>query len=420
MRALQGERLARLLERLRSVESPYWRRKLEGVGPVRSLADLEGLPFTWKDEFRQTYPYGMLAVPLTDIVRVHASSGTSGKPTVVGYTATDVEVFAEVNARSLAAVGGVPADVVHVAYGYGLFTGGLGLHYGVERLGATTVPASGGNTDFQIGLMADLGATGLAATPSFTLLLAERAAASGMRERIPLRWGILGAEPWSEGMRERIEEAWGRGFAARDIYGLSEVIGPGVGIECVENPGGLHIQEDHFFPEIVDPETGERLPDGEEGELVLTTLTKTGQPVIRYRTRDLTRFLTPDCPCGRTTRRIARIAGRVDDMVIVRGVNVYPRAVEAVLLEDPRVGGQYALIVDKRETMTELRARVELAEGVGAEEAAAVAAELERRLSGALRIRVPVEVRPAGTMTRQEVGKARRVFVQTDESDPVP
>lgn len=419
MRRLQSERLASLIAELRSSPVDYWQEKLDGVSPPSSVEEISTLPFTWKDEFRATYPYGMLAVPLSEVTRVHASSGTSGKPTIVGYTNHDVSVFAEVNARSLALVGGTDDDVVQIAYGYGLFTGGLGLHYGVEELGATAVPASGGNVGFQLDLMADLGVTGLAATPSFTLLLAERAQAGGGLDRFRLQWGILGAEPWSEGFREKIEEAWGGAFAARDIYGLSEVIGPGVACECRENPGGLHIQEDHFYPEIVDPETGEPVPDGEQGELVLTTLTKTGQPVIRYRTRDLTRLLPGPCPCGRTTRRMARLEGRVDDMLIIRGVNVYPRALESVLMADQRIGGQYALIVDRRGTMTELEARVELAEGVPEASSDQVGADLAAALAGAARVRVVVDVRPAGTMPRQEVGKARRVFERTDDRDPL-
>ena len=288
---------------------------------------------------------------MSQVVRVHASSG---KPTIVAYTASDIEVFAEVNGRALAAAGGTPDDVVHVAYGYGLFTGGLGLHYGVEKLGAVAVPASGGNAGFQVGLMADLGATGLAATPSFALILADRAAELGVRDQLQVRWGIHGAEPWSEGMREKLEAAWGGGYDACDIYGLSEVIGPGVAQECRENKGGMHVFEDHFYPEIVDPETGEPVDDGESGELVLTTLTKEAQPVIRNRTRDITRFLEGDCPCGRTSRRIARLEGRVDDMLIIRGINVYPRTIETVLMADPDLGANYAIIVDRRESQPEV------------------------------------------------------------------
>ena len=355
---LQSQRLVDLIASLRAAGSPYWTAKLDGVGEVSSIQDLGMLPFTEKAEFRSTYPYGMVAVPMAEVVRIHASSGTSGKPTIVAYTAEDIAVFAEVNARSLSAVGASSDDIVHVAYGYGLFTGGLGLHYGVEELGATAIPASGGNPGFQVGLMADSSATGLASTPSFALILAERAAADGVQDRIELRWGIHGAEPWSEGLRTKLEAAWGGGYDARDIYGLSEVIGPGVAVECRENKGGMHVFEDHFYPEIVDPETGVLVAEGEAGELVLTTLTKRAQPVIRYRTRDITRFLAGDCPCGRTSRRIARLEGRADDMLIIRGINVYPRTIETVLMGDPALGPNYAIVVDRRGELAELEARV--------------------------------------------------------------
>ncbi|HHC09432.1 MAG TPA: phenylacetate--CoA ligase, partial [Actinobacteria bacterium] len=362
--ALQSRRLVALLERLARCDRPYWREKLAGVdvSKIRSIDDIGALPFTWKDEFRRTYPFEMLAVPRAELVRVHASSGTSGKPTIVGYTARDVAVFAEVNARAVAMAGGTPSDVVHIAYGYGLFTGGLGLHYGVERLGAAAVPASGGNVGFQLTMLADLQADGIACTPSFALLLGERAREEGLVDRLWVRYGILGAEPWSEGMRRRIEELWGNGFEAVDIYGLSEVMGPGVAMESPAAKGALNVFDDHFYPEIVDPETGEPVPDGELGELVLTTLTKEAQPVLRYRTRDLTRFVTEPSPDGRTFRRIARLEGRVDDMLIVRGVNVYPKAIETVLLEDEAVGGQYGIVVDRRGTMDELRVVAELAD----------------------------------------------------------
>ncbi|MEE9178945.1 MAG: AMP-binding protein, partial [Acidimicrobiia bacterium] len=254
LRHLQLERLTELIARLKAIDSGYWAEKMSGVGEFVSLEDLDSLPFTEKQEFRDTYPYGMLTVPMGEIVRLHASSGTSGKPTIVAYTKDDIAVFAQVNARSLSAVGATPDDVVHVAYGYGLFTGGLGLHYGVEELGATAVPASGGNPGFQVSLMADTGATGLAATPSFALILSERAEEMGLKSSIPLRWGIHGAEPWSEGLRDKLEASWDSEYDARDIYGLSEVIGPGVAIECRENKGGMHVFEDHFYPEIVDPD----------------------------------------------------------------------------------------------------------------------------------------------------------------------
>lgn len=405
----QSDRLAGLIERLRGVETPYWHKKLGGAGTIGSLDDLDQLPMTTKAEFRESYPTGMLAVPLREVVRMHASSGTSGKPTVGAYTAGDVRLFAEVNARALALAGATRESVVHVAYGYGLFTGGLGLHYGVEALGATAIPASGGNSGFQVQILADLEATGLACTPSYSLLLAERAAEEGLLESISLRWGIHGAEPWSEGLRHKIEDAWGGRFDACDIYGLSEVIGPGVASEWSKHKGCLVIMEDHFYPEIVDPATGSRLPDGEPGELVLTTLTKEAQPVIRYRTGDITRLLPP---VGNLPFRcMDRLWGRVDDMLIVRGVNVYPREIESVLLADPDLGGQFFINVDKRGVLTEVEAKVELRHSDLASHRKAVAERLERRLRETVRLRVKVTVGDPGELPRQELGKAQRVHV---------
>ena len=308
---VQGDRLRALVTRLKALDAPYWRHKLTGVDPqkIHRIEDIAALPFTVKSELRDTYPFGMLAVPLEGTVRIHASSGTSGKPTVVAYTANDIAMFAEVNARSIACAGGSPQDVLHVAYGYGLFTGGLGVHYGGERLGATVVPASGGNAGFQVQMLADLGATGLACTPSFAMLLAERAGADGLMGRIRLRYGVFGAEPWSEAFRQKVEEAWG-GIDACDIYGLSEVIGPGVAMECREGKGAMHVFDDHFLPEVLTPGSDDPAPAGEPGELVLTTLTKEALPVLRYRTGDVTAFVEEPCPCGRTHRRISRFTGR--------------------------------------------------------------------------------------------------------------
>jgi phenylacetate-CoA ligase len=404
---LQQERLQALIARLQACESPYWREKLAGV----EGAALEGLPFTVKAELRDHYPFGTLAVPLADTVRIHASSGTRGKPTIVAYTHADLDVFADLNARALAAMGGRPSDVLHNAYGYGLFTGGLGFHYGAERLGATVVPASGGNVALQLELLADLGADGLLCTPSFALLLAEHAEADGLLDRIDLRFGAFGAEPWSEAVREKLESAWG--IDACDMYGLSEVMGPGVAAECREGKGALHVFDDHFLPEVVDPETG-RPTDG-RGELVLTTLTKEAFPVIRYRTGDVTSFVDEPCACGRTHRRIARFSGRVDDMLIVRGVNVFPSEIEAVVLEDPALAPQYAIVLDRRTALPQIEVHAELA---GGGDPGHAQARLEHQLAERLRLRVAVSIGPPGSIPRQETGKARRVWERTNDTDP--
>ena len=375
---------------------------------VDADAPLAEAPFTIKSQLRDAYPFGLLQVPLAQTVRVHASSGTRGKPTIVAYTRHDIDVFADVCARSIAAAGGTPDDVLHVAYGYGLFTGGLGLHYGGERLGATVVPASGGNTALQLQLLEDLGAVGLCCTPSFALLLAERRESRAIR----LRYGLFGAEPWSEAMRDKLEAAWS--IDACDIYGLSEVMGPGVAAECREGKGALHVFDDHFLPEIVDPETGG--PADGLGELVLTTLTKEALPVLRYRTGDVTRFVDGACACGRTHRRIARFTGRVDDMLIVRGVNVFPSEIEDVVLEHPALGGQYAIVLDRRTALTGLEVRCEL-DRPG--EAEAVAADVRRRLEERLRVRTDVVVLAPASLPRQEIGKARRVWERLDDADPL-
>jgi phenylacetate-CoA ligase len=419
LEALQSDRLQRLIERLAATDSPYWKGKLDGIDASKrwSIDDITSLPTTSKPEMRDNYPFGMLAVPLEQTVRIHASSGTRGKPTIVAYTRNDVDVFAAVNARSIAAAGGTANDVVHVAYGYGLFTGGLGLHYGGERLGATVVPASGGNPEMQLSLLIDLGARGLCCTPSFAMLLAERAAEAGVTEQIQLRYGVFGAEPWSEAMREKLEAAWG-GIDACDIYGLSEIIGPGVAMECREGKGALHVFSDHFYPEVLDPETGEHVAPGDPGELVLTTLTKEALPVLRYRTGDMTTFVEGECACGRVFPRIARFFGRVDDMLVIRGVNVFPSEIEAVVLDDPALAGQYAIVVDRRPTMAELEVRTEI---VSADhDAESVSVDLKDRLSKRLNLRVEVYVGPPGSIRRQELGKAQRVFERTDDYDPFP
>ncbi len=416
-RQLQSERLASLVNRLRANTNPYWQEKLGGVGSVESIDQITTLPFTVKPELRDGYPFGMLAVPIEDCNRIHASSGTSGKPTVVAYTRGDLDVFAEVNARVLGCAGARPSDVFHNAYGYGLFTGGLGLHGGAERFGVTVVPASGGNAAFQVELLADLGARGICATPSFTLLLAEKADAAGVKDRIRLEYGILGAEPWSESMRVKIEEAWG--IDALDIYGLSEVMGPGVAMESVAGKGAPFIFDDHFFPEIVDTKTGDPVPDGTYGELVLTTLTKEALPVIRYRTGDITRFVDEPSACGRTFRRMDRISGRADDMLIVRGVNVFPSEIEAVVLAEPAVSGQWAVVLDRRGTLVEMVVRCELASNADLPIRDEIRDRLERALHSRLRSRTTVLVGEPGSMPRSEVGKAKRVFEQVDELDPL-
>ncbi|NLZ43348.1 MAG: phenylacetate--CoA ligase, partial [Clostridia bacterium] len=334
-------RLAELqLKRLRDTVArvyarvPYYRQKMEeaGIKPgdIQSLGDLAHLPFTTKEDLRENYPFGLFAVPMEEVVRIHASSGTTGKMTVVGYTRNDINVWAQVMARTIACAGGTANDRIQVAYGYGLFTGGLGVHYGAELMGATVIPISGGNTKRQIQIMKDFAATILACTPSYALYLAEGAIEEGVDPReLPLRAGIFGAEPWSVNMRREIEEKLG--ITAIDIYGLSEIIGPGVASECLEQ-NGLHVFEDHFLVEVVDPETGKQLPPGERGELVFTTLTKEAFPVIRYRTRDISILYPEPCACGRTMTRMSRILGRTDDMLIIRGVNVFPTQIESALL----------------------------------------------------------------------------------------
>ncbi len=420
-RTQQDERLRDLLRRLAGCDQPFWTERLAEVTPddVDGVDDLAALPFTAKPDLRATYPFGMLAVPRDATVRAHASSGTSGKPTVVAYTARDVEIFAEVVARSIACAGGRRSDVLHVAYGYGLFTGGLGLHYGGERLGATVIPASGGNTDLQLTLLADLGADGLACTPSFAMLLAERAEADDLQD-LRVRYLICGAEPWSGGFRDRLEDAWSaltdRRVVARDIYGLSEVIGPGVAMECVEAPGALHVFDDHFLPEIIDPHRGTVLPDGERGELVLTTLTKQAQPVVRYRTGDVTRLTHGACACGRTHPRIDRLSGRTDDMLVVRGVNVFPREIEAALLEHQQLNGNWALVLDHRSTLLRLEVHAEVH---GSHVDPQLAAVLAQRLTSRLRVSSVVVVHPAGTLPRTAVGKVQRVHHRYEDAHPL-
>ena len=416
-RELQGRRLASLVDRLRASDVPYWKSKLAQTGPVERIEDVTRLPFTVKSEMRDTFPFGMLTVPIEDCARIHASSGTSGKPTIVGYTTADLAVFAEVNARAIACAGGRPDDVFHIAYGYGLFTGGLGLHGGAELLGVTVVPASGGNATFQAELLADLGARGFCCTPSFAALLAERAVEADLMDAIKAEYALLGAEPWSDEMRLKIEAAWG--IDAIDLYGLSEVIGPGVACESVAGKGAPFIFDDHFYPEIIEPGGFDPVPEGEYGELVLTTLTKEALPVLRYRTGDVTRFVDEPSACGRTFRRMDRIAGRVDDMLVIRGVNVFPSAIEAVLMADPDVSAQYAIVVDRTGTMAELEVRCELARPDDLPRREEVRYRLERRFKSTLRIRATATLGSPGSLPRQEVGKARRVFERVGDEDPL-
>lgn len=412
--SLQLKRLQQTLERVYATVPFYRHRFTEaGVTPamVKSLDDLRRLPFTLKQDMRDNYPYGLFAVPLEQIVRIHASSGTTGKPTVVGYTRRDIEMWAELMARSFAAAGAHRGDVIHNAYGYGLFTGGLGAHYGAERVGASVIPMSGGNTKKQIMIMQDFGSTVLTCTPSYSLFLAEAAAEEGVDIRqLKLKVGIFGAEPWSEQMRAEIEEKLN--LKAIDIYGLSEILGPGVGIECIEAQKGLHIWEDHFIPEIIDPDSGEVLPAGEQGELVITTITKEGIPMIRYRTRDITRLIPEPCVCGRTHMRLDRMSGRSDDMLIIRGVNVFPSQIESVLFNIDGVEPHYQLIVDRDENLDTLEVQVEVNEQTFSDEVKVLqdlTARIRKEIKDLLGITCKVRLVEPKSIARSE-GKAQRVI----------
>jgi phenylacetate-CoA ligase len=414
VKSLQLKRLQQTVQRV-SATVPFYRESFRRarVAPeqIRTLDDLRRLPFTLKQDMRDNYPYGLFAVPLDEIVRIHASSGTTGKPTVVGYTRRDIETWAELMARSFVAAGAHRGDVIHNAYGYGLFTGGLGAHYGAEKLGASVIPMSGGNTKRQIMIMQDFGSTVLTCTPSYSLYLAEAAAEEGVDIRtLKLRVGIFGAEPWSESMRAEIEGKLN--LKAIDIYGLSEILGPGVAIECVEAQQGLHIWEDHFIPEIIDPETGEVLPPGETGELVITTVTKEGIPMIRYRTRDITRLIPEPCICGRTHVRIARMSGRSDDMLIIRGVNVFPSQIESILVRIEGVEPHYLLIVDREENLDTLEVQVEVNERIFSDEVK-ILQDLSRRIGKEIKdllgITCKVRLVEPKSIARSE-GKAKRVI----------
>jgi phenylacetate-CoA ligase len=409
---LQVERLRALFERAARVPLHQERLAAAKVGPgdIRSLDDLRRLPFTTKADFRDTYPFGLLAVPMDQIVRIHASSGTTGKPAVVAYTRGDLDVWTEVMSRTLRAGGVRPGDVVQNAYGYGLFTGGLGFHYGAEAVGAAVIPVSGGFTERQLVAFQDLGSTVLCCTPSYALHLAEAIEEAGVAmDALRLRVGFFGAEPWTEAMRTAIEKRLR--LMALNIYGLSEVTGPGVAVECAERQG-MHIAEDHFLPEIVDPKTLEPVPPGTTGELVLTTLSKEGMPLLRYRTRDLTTLDSAPCRCGRTLVRLGRIMARSDDMLIIRGVNVYPSQVEHALLQVPELAPHYVLVVRREHALDTLEVQVESQPGaVPAGEAAAgeLAARVRRRLAEALGVSVEVGIVAPKTIERS-VGKAKRVL----------
>ncbi|MFA6107610.1 MAG: phenylacetate--CoA ligase [Candidatus Latescibacterota bacterium] len=411
VRQLQAERLRQVVayahERL-----AYYRARMEAAGvhpgQIRGLEDLPRLPFSRKQDFRDNYPTGTFARPLSEVVRIHASSGTTGKPTVVGYTRSDLEIWREVISRLVVAAGVSEGDVVQIAFGYGLFTGGFGLHQGCERVGATVVPASSGNTDRQLLLMQDLGTTALVCTPSYALYLGEIIHDRGLRDRIRLRYGMFGGEPWSEEMRAEIERLLG--IKATDNYGLSEIIGPGVSYECLVQQG-MHIAEDHFLPEIVDPVTGESLPPGEIGELVLTTLTKEALPVIRYRTGDLTSLIPEPCPCGRTHLRMTRTRGRADDMLIVRGVNVFPSQVESVLAEFEQAKPHYQIVVDRVNNIDTFELLVEASEEIFADQMRVMRGlhdRLASRLQSVLGIKVDLKLVEPRTLQRFE-GKAKRV-----------
>jgi phenylacetate-CoA ligase len=407
LQTLQADRLRALVDYVKE-RVPLYRRRLADAEPedIASLDDLRQLPFTRKDDLRDTYPFGMFAVPREEIVRIHASSGTTGKLTVVGYTAADVELFARVNARCLAMAGAGPGMTLHNAYGYGLFTGGLGLHGGGEQLGMAVVPVSGGLTERQLMLIEDFRPDVIACTPSYALTLAQAFAERGVAPgEISLSVAVLGAEPWTEEMRREVDA--GLGVASSNIYGLSEVIGPGVSCECVEARSGMHVNEDHFVPEIVDSETGEPVAEGEEGVLVFTTLTKQALPLIRYWTGDITSLSSEPCACGRTLVRMARITGRADDMLIIRGVNVYPTQIEAALLRLPELTPNYRIVVSRTGTLDEAEVEVEVPQELVEDD------DLRGRAEHALRetvgCSIAVALQPPGTVPRSEGGKLQRI-----------
>ncbi len=418
LRALQSDRLCEVVK-LVYEKVPYYRQKLDdaGVKPqdIKGVDDITRLPFTTKEDLRKTYPFDLFAVPMEQVVRIHASSGTTGKFTVVGYTDRDVDTWAEVMARTLAAGGTHRGDLVQNSYGYGLFTGGLGAHYGAERIGASVIPTSGGQTKRQVQILQDFGSTVLCCTPSYALVIGEVGEELGVSFKdLPLRVGFFGAEPWSATMRQEIESSLHA--HALDIYGLSEIIGPGVGFECLEK-AGLHINEDHFYPEVIDPVTGETVADGEMGELVFTTLTKEALPLLRYRTRDITRVIPEPCGCGRTLRRMRRVTGRTDDMLIIRGVNVFPSQIEEVLMGIEETTPNYVLVVDRKPRgMDEMEVQVEVSEKTFSDEMSRLETLSERiqsEIESTLGLRVSVRLVEPKTLERS-MGKARRVIDRRD------
>lgn len=412
LKEAQGNNLSDLVNRLyKSV--PFYKTTMDklGVKPsdIKSIEDIAKLPFTTKDDMREVYPFGLLAVDMEEIQEVHTSSGTTGKPVVDAYTTKDMDIWSEVMARTLAMGDTTKKDVLQNAYGYGLFTGGLGVHYGGRRIGATVIPISGGNTKRQLQILQDFQSTVLTCTPSYSLLLAEIGKKQGIDfSKLPLRVGLFGAEPWSEGMRKEIEQKLS--IKALDIYGLTEIIGPGVASECLEQDG-LHIFEDHFYPEIINPDTGEQLPDGEKGELVITTLTKEGTPVIRYRTRDITYLKREVCACGRTSVRMHRLLGRTDDMLIIRGVNVFPSQIEEVLLKVEEIEPHYQIVVERTGALDSIEVQVEMNEKIFSDEVKDLS-HLEKRIEEeiytTLNIHAKIKLVEPQSIPRSE-GKAKRI-----------
>jgi phenylacetate-CoA ligase len=415
LKTLQLRRLQDVVARV-YYRVPHYKKAFDAAGvkpeDIKSLDDIRRLPFTYKTDLRDNYPYGMFATPIDDVVRIHASSGTTGRPTVVGYTAGDIELWSQIMARTLTAAGLSNKDIIQNAFGYGLFTGGLGAHYGSEKIGASVIPVSGGNSKRQLMLLQDFRPTGITATPSYAASLIETAKEEGVDLRsLPIRVGVFGAEPWTEEMRREIEDKWG--IIATDIYGLSEIIGPGVSFECAEEQKGMHVNEDFFLVETINPDTGEVLPNGEKGELVFTTLTKEAIPLIRYRTRDISVLDETPCSCGRTSLRMAKVSGRSDDMLIIRGVNVFPSQIEAVLMEHGGILPYYQIVVDKDGALDKVEVQVEVDDSLFYSGEIKVLqkteASLEKAIKGDIGITAKVRLVEPKSIARSE-GKAMRVI----------